>query len=382
MTDTPVFKAAIVIWAGLMTFAAIAWQALTAEIDADVGVLFASVCAVVVGAVLTVKVSSNPIGPLFLIAGSSWVLYVFGRGYALMALESVDGLPFAYFFGWLGTWTGTLFLIGVALVILCFPTGKPAGRWWLVGLGPVVGAMATIVGAVLLWGLPLETLVDEDLVSVNQWYPLVDAGFIIGFVSVIPATLSVVARYRRAASVERQQIKWLLAATSVLAVTYSFAAMMDDSSDAIWWAVSLAVAAIPISILLAVLRYRLYEIDRILSRTVSYVIVIGVLTGVYLGGLSLLTSLFSESSLSVAASTLAAAALFNPVRKRVQAGVERRFNRSRYDAQHVMDGFSGSLRQDVDPDAMVQGWVGVVSATMQPSSVSVWIRNDFGTLEG
>jgi hypothetical protein len=142
------------------------------------------------------------------------------------------------------------------------------------------------------------------------------------------------------------------------------------------------VAAIPISILFAVLRYRLYEIDRILSRTVSYVIVIGVLTGVYLVGLSVLSSLFSESSLSVAASTLAAAALFTPVRRRVQAWVGRRFNRSRYDAEQVMVSFSGSLRQDLDQRTLVRGWVDVVAETMQPSSVSVWVRNDFGTREG
>ena len=129
----------------------------------------------------------------------------------------------------------------------------------------------------------------------------------------------------------------------------------------------LAVAAIPISILFAVLRYRLYDIDRILSRTVSYVIVIGVLAGVYLLGLTAMTNFLpSDSSLSVAASTLAVAALFNPLRRRVQAGVERRFNRSRYDAQQVMERFSGSLRQDLDPDTVVTGWVGVVSETMQP----------------
>ncbi len=179
-----------------------------------------------------------------------------------------------------------------------------------------------------------------------------------GSCSVIPATLSVVARFGRAGSVERQQIKWLLAATSLLAVAYLVGAMSDDSNDAVWWVVSIAVAAIPISILFAVLRYRLYDIDRILSRTVSYVIVIGLLAGVYLLGLTAMTNFLpSDSSLSVAASTLAVAALFNPLRRRVQAGVERRFNRSRYDAQQVMERFSGSLRQDVDPDTVVRaGW--------------------------
>ena len=382
MNRTFPFKATIVLWTLLMIVAAVIWLTFPGDVDSIVGILFASVCSVVVGAILTLKVPSNSVGPLSLFAGSAWVLYLFGRGYAILSLESGEPLPLAYFFGWLGSWSGALFLIGVSLLILCFPTGKPAGWWRVIALGPIVGAMSTVVGAALLWGLPLEILVDAELLSPTRWYPLVDAGFIIGFVSVIPATLSVVARFRRAGSVERQQIKWLLAATSLLAVAYVVGAMSDDSNEAVWWVVSLAVAAIPIAILFAVLRYRLYDIDRILSRTVSYVVIIGLLAGVYLLGLTAMTNFLpSDSSLSVAASTLAVAALFNPLRRRVQAGVEKRFNRSRYDAQQVMDEFSGSLRQDLEPETVVGGWVDVVSETMHPTSISVWVRNDFGTME-
>jgi hypothetical protein len=375
-------RAAVAVWTLLMVGAAITWLTFPGVVDPMIGILFASVCSVVVGAIVTVRVPGNLVGPLALIAGSAWVLYLFGRGYATLSLASSDPLPLAYFFGWLGSWTGALFLLGVSALILCFPTGKPVGWWRVIALGPVVGAMSTLIGALFLWGLPLETLIEDELVSQSRWYPLVDAGFVLGFVSVLPATLSVVARFRQAGLVERQQIKWLLAATSILAVAYLAGAISDDSSEAVWWAVSLGVAAIPISILFAVLRYRLYDIDRILSRTVSYVIVIGLLGAVYALGLTALTSVLdAESPLAVAASTLAVAALFNPLRRRVQAGVDRRFNRSRYDAQQVMDQFSGSLRQDVDPDTVVEGWVGVVSDTMHPTSISVWVRNDFGTVE-
>ena len=377
------FKATIVIWSVLMVGAAISWLTFAPTIDPLVGVLFASVCSVVVGGILTVKVPSNSIGLLSLLAGSAWVLYLFGRGYATLSLESDESLPLAYFFGWLGSWTGALFLIGVSLLILCFPTGKPVGWWRVIALGPIVGALSTLVGAALLWGLPLAILVNAELLSPTRWYFLVDAGFVLGFVSVIPATFSVVARYRRSGLVERQQIKWLLAATSLLAVAYLIGAASDDSNQTVWWVISFAVAAIPIAILFAVLRYRLYDIDRILSRTVAYVVVIGLLAGVYLLALTAMTNFLpSDSSLSVAASTLAVAALFNPLRRRVQAGVERRFNRSRYDAQQVMERFSGSLRQDVDPETVVVGWVDVVSETMHPTSISVWVRNDFGTMEG
>ncbi len=134
-------------------------------------------------------------------------------------------------------------------------------------------------------------------------------------------------------------------------------------------------AAIPIAIGIAVLRYRLYEIDRLLSRTVSYLLVVGVLAAVFFGVVAVAGSLFqTDSDLAVAGSTLAVAALFNPVRKRVQGWVDRRFNRSRYDAQKVMDRFAGSLRDQVDSHEVVDGWVGVVAQTMQPESVSVWVR--------
>jgi hypothetical protein len=137
----------------------------------------------------------------------------------------------------------------------------------------------------------------------------------------------------------------------------------------------IAVLALPLAIGFAVLRYRLYEIDRIISRTVAYTIVIVLLVVAYMAALSALTWLLpTESPLAVAASTLAAAALFNPLRVRVQAWVDRRFNRSRYDAERVMTGFAETLRDEVDLDSVVEGWVTVVSRTMQPATVDVWVR--------
>ncbi len=132
------------------------------------------------------------------------------------------------------------------------------------------------------------------------------------------------------------------------------------------------------SISLAVLRYRLYDIDRFFSRTVSYVIVVVLLGATYALGLAGLTSLLdTESSLAVAATTLAVAALFNPLRKRVQGFVDRRFNRSRYDAQRVMDEFTGALRDRVDGADLADDWLGVVSKTMQPTMAGLWLRNAY-----
>jgi hypothetical protein len=361
-----------------MSSLAVAWVVLQPTFDSTVGIIFGAVCAVVVGAILTARVPGNVVGPLFIVAGSAWVFYSFGNSYGLASLAASQPLPGAYVLAWIGAWAGALLPLSIAAVLIVFPSGKPVGWWRVLLIGPIAGALSCAIGATIIWGEPISSLVIYDV----DGYAFIDAAFITGFVTALPATISVFARYRKAESVERQQIKWLLAATSLFAAAYISGAVTDDSNEISWWILSAALAAIPISVLFAVLRYRLYEIDRILSRTVSYVIVLGVLAAVYLAGLSLLSSLFSESSLSVAASTLAAAALFTPVRRRVQAWVDRRFNRSRYDAEQVMDGFSGSLRRDLDADTLVRGWVHVVSETMQPETVSVWVRNDSVTLEG
>ncbi len=379
-----VIRSAVVLWVILMVTAAVAWLTFPSdEIDSTAGVLAAALCWVIVGAILTLKVPSNSVGPLALLAGSAWVIYEFGIGYGAASLASTGpGLWGDYFFAWVGSWVGALLPIGVTLLILVFPSGRPIGWWRLLMFAPIGALVSTAVGAALFWGLPLPTLIDQDLMSNVDEYGFVDAGFIVGFVSAIPATVSIVARYRRAASIERQQIKWFLGATSLFALVFVVTLSIDDSNETFWWVLSVALAAIPLAIILAVLRYRLYDVDRILSRTISYVVVLGILTSVYLLGLTAMTSFLpSDSSLAIATSTLAVAALFNPVRRRVQAWVERRFNRARYDAQRGIDGFSGSLREDLDPDTVVRGWIGVVSETMEPASISVWVRNDFETVE-
>jgi hypothetical protein len=366
----------IVLWAALMLVLAITSFTIPgARHDFD-GLLAAALCWVIVGGILSIKVPSNLVGPLAIVAGSAWVVYLFGNRYGSASFASTgSGWWGAYFFAWLGAWIGALLPIGVTLLILVFPTGKAVGWWRLVMVPPLAGLLSTIVGAVLLWGLPLPTLINDDLVSRVDAYGLVDAGFIVGFAFAVPAAVSMVARYRRAELTERQQIKWLLAATSLFAVVYVVAVITEDSNETAWLVLSAALAAIPLAIILAVLRYRLYDIDRILSRAISYLIVLGFVGGAYLLGLTALANVLpAESPLAVAASTLAVAAFFNPVRTRVQTAIEKRFNRSRYDAQRVMETFSSSLREDLDPDAVVGGWVGVVAETMQPTSVGVWVR--------
>jgi len=367
-------RSALVLWPSLMVIAFAAWLMFPRSgVDATAGILAAALCFVLVGAVLCFKVPSNSVGALALIAGSAGVVYFFGNEYAVASLGQEAGLRGAYFLGWMGSWVGALFPIGVSLLIFVFPTGRPVGWWRVLMAGPIIGAVSSFLGAALLWGLPLTTLISGDLLGQTGEYGFVDAGFILGYMFAIPATLSVAARFRKAGFDERQQIKWLLAATCVFALAYIVGATSED--EWVWWVLSLAMAAIPLAILLAVLRYRLYEVDRIISRTVAYVIVIALLGAVYVGGLTAMTAFLpAESPLAVAGSTLAVAALFNPVRRRVQGWVDRRFNRSRYDAEKVIERFAGSLQGRVDSEGLVDGWGGVVSATMQPASVAVWVR--------
>ncbi len=192
-------------------------------------------------------------------------------------------------------------------------------------------------------------------------------------------------RYRRSHGVARAQIRWFAAAAALVAFTYVgqfiftvATGTLDGGSPAHRWLQTLAIAGfgtMGVAVGVAVLRYRLYEIDRIISRTVSYALVLVLLASVVL----VLVSVFalflpSDDPLVVAVSTLVVFALFTPVRRRVQAVVDRRFNRSRYDAARVVDSFAGSLREQVDPQELVDGWVGVVSETMQPAALGIWVR--------
>jgi hypothetical protein len=278
----------------------------------------------------------------------------------------------------------------VGLLMYWFPTGRPVSpRWRFLGwLG----------GAVLL--LSLSYVVSDELCVAERpdgcqaWIdnPIGISGVpnpeygefsSVGYVAlagfVILAALSLVVRLVRSKGVERLQMKWFVfAVVTVVVVSVAQEVLLEEIPvppvvwDVLW---GLAILALPVAVGVSVMRYRLYEIDRIVSRTVTYLLVVALLASVYLGGFLLVTELLpTASDLGTAAATLAVAGLFNPVRRRVQRAVDRRFNRSRYDTQKVMDEFSGSLQGRVDSEGLVEGWLGVVSETMQPSAAAVWIK--------
>lgn len=366
--------AAVGAWSLLMLGAAL-WVGFATVPQSFEPFLPATASLLLVGAILTIKRPSNAVGPLAMVAGSAWILYLFGIGYGEASLRNPGGLFGGYVMGWIGGWLGAVFPLVLSLLVMFFPEGAPRGWWRLSLIPPIAGLAALVGGAVALWGAPLPTLVAAESVDRIPGYALVDAGFILGFYSIVPATLTLLARYRAGGGVERKQIKWLMAATGLFFVCFVIGAMSSDNS-AVWTAVGIALTAVPLAILFAVLRYRLYDIDRLVSRTVGYGLVLAVLGLVYvLGAVWLPTrTLGDQPPLFVAGATLAAAALFNPLRRRLLLFVDRRFHRSRYNAERVTEGLTSRLRDQVDPSALADDFASVVTHTLRPSAVGVWVR--------
>ena len=199
-------------------------------------------------------------------------------------------------------------------------------------------------------------------------------------VVVLVAVAAVLVRLRRARGVERQQLKWFADAASLLGVAVVVAVVLPSAGSSLVDTVTimLALAALPVAIGIALLRYRLYEIDRLINRTLVYGLLTALLVGVYAGLVFVLGDLLNpadgSSELAVAASTLTVAALFQPARRRVQAVVDRRFNRARYDATRTVEAFSARLRDQVDLDTLSSELLGVVDHTVQPTQASLWLR--------
>jgi hypothetical protein len=270
------------------------------------------------------------------------------------------------------------------LVILLFPDGRPGPRWrWPLRayLAVVVLAVAgTLSVAVEATGLrtPVDgngNLVDSS--RANAWFPPVKVLAAAAVLLLVIASIVYQARrYRRASGVRRQQLKWLAAGAAGLVFWFAMIAPLGGTAGLLGGvAFSLGLSSLPLAIGVGILRYRLYEIDRLISRTLSYAILTALLAGTFIGLIALTTNTLDISSrVGVAASTLAAAALFNPLRKRIQHLVDRRFNRARYDAEATVAAFTARLRDAVEIDAIRADLLDVVNRAVQPTHASVWIR--------
>lgn len=278
------------------------------------------------------------------------------------------------------------FVSSLVLLPLWFPTGTAINtRWAWVGRVAIVCSAIAMINFIfadsvcVLYESPSSSVCVET-VSI-PWaidgFPDLEPLLIVGMLMAVPAIISVFVRLRRSSLEEREQLKWVLLALSLVAIglilsfdIWGLPRWLNDTVNAV------TLAGVWVAIGVAILKYKLYDIDRIISRTLSYALVLGVLGLVILGLVALLAVFLpSDDPLAVAIATLAAAALFNPVRRRIHALVDRRFNRSRYDAERVLNGFAGSLRDRVDPDDVVTGWVDVVTNTMEPSAVGVWVKS-------
>jgi hypothetical protein len=299
------------------------------------------------------------------------------------------GLPL----GWLALlaqpgWAPAVMMFG--LVVLLFPDGRlPSPRWrWpargyvAVGLLWVVGAVFFTVRAIAGHHPQVDSSGNLFLLYGNDpaagWFNVVQWVF---FPVLAACWLASLARqvlgYRRSSGERRQQLKWLMAGSALAFAGVALAILAGQTPLGAVFAL-VGVLAMPLCIGVAILRYRLFDIDRIISRTLAYAIVTGLLVGVYAGLVLLATQVFTiRSPVAVAAATLAAAALFNPVRHRVQRVVDRRFNRARYDADKAVSAFAARLQDAVDLDSVNEDLARVVTRSLEPAHLSVWVSSRY-----
>ena len=358
-----------------------------------------------VGALIASRRPQNPIGWLCLVDGLLWTTTNMLDYHSLYVMASPGSVPFPVVLAgvnhWL--WVPTVGLLGT-YVFLLFPDGRLLSRrWrplaWLSGVVIVSGSLGLMLSPGPLdmplgirnpFGLEAAPWVAVAAYAILPLLPL----------CMLASALSLVMRYRRSRGDVRQQIKWIAFAASLVAFTYliaivaSFihpseiwlAAGLPLWLDLIEYAALLSITSVPIAIGFAVLKYRLYDIDILINRTLVYVSLTAILFGVYFGGVTaiqaLLRTISSQEELPqfvIVASTLVIAALFNPLRRRLQSFIDRRFYRSKYDARKTLEAFSTKLRDETDLEELNEDLVGVVSETMHPAHVSLWLRTDTAT---
>jgi hypothetical protein len=331
----------------------------------------------VLGAIVASRLPRNAVGWLLgLIPLSFGLLFVGDSLYWQLALPAGDTPDIGRYAAWLANWTWIPAIVAAfTLLPLLFPTGRPLpGRWHAVGWFALVAAPVLFVGNALVPG-PLDQY--HAVVNPLGIDGVSDKTFgTVGFLCLVPTTLAAVAslvlRYRRSHGVERQQIKWVAVAAVLLVVCFVGAGVGGDAAFAI---LLLGLLIVATAVAVAMLRYRLYDIDVVINRTLVYGALTGLLAGTYLGSVLLLQLVLSPSSnFAIAGSTLAVAGLFRPARTRIQALVDRRFFRSKYDAQRTLEAFAARLRDEVSLDALSSELRDVVTETMQPVHVSLWMR--------
>jgi len=336
-----------------------------------------------VGAVILSRRPGHAIGRLFAAVGVGGVVQFFFGQYATLSLHAPEeSLPGGDWAAWLSDVAQISVVLTLLFIVLLFPTGRLVSHRWkpIAGLG-IFAVSSALLGVAFFPG-PLSNWpsIDNPLgVETPLAEALVFAGGSLGLICFIAALVSLILRFRRSSGDERLQLKWVawaagLGFTLILGSVIGSEDFNDRFGSAVWM---VGILGLPVSCAIAVLKYRLYEIDRIISRTLTYGALTAALSGGFLLAVLALQSLLpvpDDSPLIVAASTLGVIAAYGPLRRRFQGVVDHRFNRSRYDAARAIDTFGARLRNEVDIESVESDLVTTVRNTMHPAHVSLWLR--------
>jgi hypothetical protein len=336
------------------------------------------------GALIVSRRPGNIIGWLFLVSAVAFGMQFFSGQYATVALSGSTGLPGGAYAAWLSTLMQLAAVSTILFLLMLFPTGRLLSpRWrvmaWTTGL--------VILGSLISLALSPGPIQDFTPTPNPFGIRVVVPGFLqalggwLVLACIVAVVVSLVLRLYRSRGEERLQLKWFVYAATLGILAISLADLVPAPLGV--WIANLAWVVAPPSLAvsagIAILRYRLYDIDLLINRTLVYGSLTVTLVALYFGGIVVLQRIFviltgQQSTLAVVASTLAIAALFNPLRRRVQGFVDRRFYRRKYDARKALEAFSATLRDETDLEALNNELVGVVRETMQPAHVSVWLR--------
>lgn len=348
----------------------------------------------VIGGLIAARRPGNPTGWLFL-------LLVLGFAISFASDDFVRRARPDALAGWIGTLGSSLGgfgLLGLFLLLMLFPTGRlPSRRWRWLPVVAVVGIAASTIGSLFSPDSPVTPTVPGLVNPLGQpgWQPELAVANALGQVCIVVMLIGsiglLVVRFRRSRGVERQQLKWFVWAASVPAalligvLLVGVTAQSVALGNALWVLAICSLVLLPAAAAIAILRHQLFDIDRLISRTVAYAAVTAILGAVFVSVIlvlqDLLATFTSGTPIAVAGSTLLVASLFQPFRRRMQAAVDRRFNRARYDAQHTAEAFASRIRDEVDLGQLSTEVLRVVERTVQPSQVAVWLRPSEGMVD-